>query len=351
MYANRMNNDMAVSPIVATLVLIVVAVIGAVAVGTIMGTFSTDVSKQTNSGQASSASQTEIVIAGSTSVQPLAEEVAKVYEKANPGIKITVQGGGSGAGVQAAALKLADIGTTSDIGKVTPALSTYPDLKTYQVGGSGVVFITNKANPANVSVQDETHGIVIADLNTLYTTSVGAGTLVATAVPVHRAESSGTEDTAVAWVTTKTLTSFDGISSTASKNLTAATGNAGVLSTVQSTKYAIGFVDLGYAYKADGTLQDNIIVLNPTDSTGNVFVTSKAGILKSAKDIVAGKAAPSYTAGMVYYPQGLSKALYYITNGEPSSVVKNFIQFTQSNGANDAIHAAGVFSNVDLSNF
>ncbi len=33
----RMNNDIAVSPIVATLVLIVVAVIGAVAVGTIYG--------------------------------------------------------------------------------------------------------------------------------------------------------------------------------------------------------------------------------------------------------------------------------------------------------------------------
>ncbi len=33
----RMNNDMAVSPIVATLILIVVAVIGAVAVGTIIG--------------------------------------------------------------------------------------------------------------------------------------------------------------------------------------------------------------------------------------------------------------------------------------------------------------------------
>ena len=35
----KMSNEVAVSPIVATLVLIVVAVIGAVAVGTIMGTF------------------------------------------------------------------------------------------------------------------------------------------------------------------------------------------------------------------------------------------------------------------------------------------------------------------------
>ena len=78
MYANmkRMNNDMAVSPIVATLVLIVVAVIGAVAVGTIMGTFSTSVSKNVNAQQASSASQSEILVAGSTTVDPITRAAA-----------------------------------------------------------------------------------------------------------------------------------------------------------------------------------------------------------------------------------------------------------------------------------
>ena len=66
----KMDNQAAVSPIVATLVLIVVAVVGAVAVGSIMGTFSSSVSKQANTGNAASASQTEILIAGSTTVYP-----------------------------------------------------------------------------------------------------------------------------------------------------------------------------------------------------------------------------------------------------------------------------------------
>jgi len=44
------NNDEGVSPIVATLVLIVVAIIGAAAVGLIMGTFSSQVSDQANAG-------------------------------------------------------------------------------------------------------------------------------------------------------------------------------------------------------------------------------------------------------------------------------------------------------------
>ena len=84
MYANkkRMNHDMAVSPIVATLVLIVVAVIGAVAVGTIMGTFSSDVSKQANAGQAASASQTQVLVAGSTTLQPAELNLQSDYQKA-----------------------------------------------------------------------------------------------------------------------------------------------------------------------------------------------------------------------------------------------------------------------------
>ena len=81
----RMNNDMAVSPIVATLVLIVVAVIGAVAVGTIMGTFSSSVSKQASAQGASTAAQSEIIVAGSTTINPITQLAAQQYTALNPG--------------------------------------------------------------------------------------------------------------------------------------------------------------------------------------------------------------------------------------------------------------------------
>ena len=81
----HMNNEMAVSPIVATLVLIVVAVIGAVAVGTIMGTFSSDVSKQANANGAGTAAQNEILVAGSTTIDPITQAAAKMYTLPEPG--------------------------------------------------------------------------------------------------------------------------------------------------------------------------------------------------------------------------------------------------------------------------
>ncbi|MDK2863626.1 MAG: phosphate transport system substrate-binding protein, partial [Methanomicrobiaceae archaeon] len=106
-------NENAVSPIVATLVLIVVAVIGAVAVGTIMGTFSSDVSEQVNTGDVSGSSSMEILIAGSTTVQPASELLAEAYMAKKPGVKISVQGGGSGAGVTSVGMGIVDIGSAS----------------------------------------------------------------------------------------------------------------------------------------------------------------------------------------------------------------------------------------------
>jgi phosphate transport system substrate-binding protein len=54
-----------------------------------------------------------IDIIGSTSVQPIAEELATVYSKDNPNLLINVQGGGSGMGIRSIQQKIADIGISS----------------------------------------------------------------------------------------------------------------------------------------------------------------------------------------------------------------------------------------------
>ncbi len=54
-----------------------------------------------------------VVTAGSTSVQPLSEELAAAFMDANPGISVEVQGGGSGQGIKAIQEKIADFGALS----------------------------------------------------------------------------------------------------------------------------------------------------------------------------------------------------------------------------------------------
>jgi phosphate transport system substrate-binding protein len=54
-----------------------------------------------------------IDIAGSTSVQPLGEELANSYSSMHPYLQINVQGGGSAMGIRSASQKIADIGMSS----------------------------------------------------------------------------------------------------------------------------------------------------------------------------------------------------------------------------------------------
>jgi phosphate transport system substrate-binding protein len=55
-----------------------------------------------------------IDIAGSTSVQPLAEELANTYSKNHPDLLINVQGGGSGMGIRSIQQKITNIGMSSE---------------------------------------------------------------------------------------------------------------------------------------------------------------------------------------------------------------------------------------------
>jgi len=71
-----------------------------------------------------------IEIAGSTSVQPVAEKLAAEYMKKHPNVKINVQGGGSSVGIRTAQQGTADIGTSSRELKEDEKKT----LKTYLIG-------------------------------------------------------------------------------------------------------------------------------------------------------------------------------------------------------------------------
>ncbi len=320
------ENEHAVSPIVATLVLIVVAVIGAVAVGTLVGTFSTDVSKEANAEGAGAAAQTEILIAGSTTVQPVSEELAKSYMKEHPGLKITVQGGGSGAGVSSAGMGIVDIGAASRALNDAEKTS-YPDLNTYQIGGSAVVFITSdKATSVTTATKD--------DLKAAYQSKTFTSNLSGIDDRYQRSESSGTEDTVSKYLLGSD-SAMNGIT-----NCTGQLGNAGMLAAVKAatTQYKLGFVDFGYAVDSTGATVPGIKIIGVAD--GNVDGSKpvdRTNILAALKDEKA-KAAQQNN-----YPQGLVRPLNYIIKGTPSSVVKNYITFCQSPGSLEDFKAAGMF--------
>src|SRR5271155_2729136 len=89
----------AVSPVVATLVLIVVAIVGAIAVGLIMSRVATDTGAQATVGGAAQGSQAQLLIGGSTTIYPVTQAAIPAFESQYKVNVIDAQGG-SGVGMQ-----------------------------------------------------------------------------------------------------------------------------------------------------------------------------------------------------------------------------------------------------------
>ncbi|WP_409199874.1 phosphate ABC transporter substrate-binding protein [Methanobrevibacter sp. DSM 116169] len=86
-----------------------------------------------------------IDIAGSTSVQPLAEELANSYSKNHEDLKINVQGGGSGMGIRSVSQGIADIGMSSK--DLTADESK--GLEVIEIGKEGIVVGVSNENTIN----------------------------------------------------------------------------------------------------------------------------------------------------------------------------------------------------------
>lgn len=104
---------------------------------------------------AGSSNQQTINIAGSTSVQPVAEKLAQAYMQKNPNVKINVQGGGTSVGIKSAQDGTAQIGTASS----KPKDSDAQGLVQTQIAKDGIVVVVNKANSLSDLTLDQAKNI------------------------------------------------------------------------------------------------------------------------------------------------------------------------------------------------
>ncbi len=95
------------------------------------------------------AAEKKLILTGSSTIAPLVSEIAKRYEKENPGLRVDVQTGGSSRGVADARRGLADIGMVSRELKAEE-----DDLLAFAIAKDGICLITNQSNPV-ASLSDE----------------------------------------------------------------------------------------------------------------------------------------------------------------------------------------------------
>lgn len=86
-----------------------------------------------------------VQIAGSTSVQPVAEKLANKFEETHPNVRINVQGGGSSLGISSVSQSITQIGTSSR--ELTSKEKV--GLNEYIIGKEGIVIAINNQNNVN----------------------------------------------------------------------------------------------------------------------------------------------------------------------------------------------------------
>lgn len=224
-----------------------------------------------------------ISIAGGTAHIPVMNDAAKKISTFNPKIRITVEGGGSGIGVQKVGEGLVDIGNTGRA-LSEDEVKKY-GLKSYPFALDGVAVVVHPDNPVRTLSANQVKDIFAGKV-TNWKDVGGKDT------PVHifcRDEASGTRE--VFWE--KALKKGPVVQGA---NVVASNGAMKVA--VAQDKNAIGYVGIGH-----------------------VDQSTKAVILD-------GIAATQENAMNGTYP--VVRKLYMNTKGEPSALVKAFIDYVLS---------------------
>jgi phosphate transport system substrate-binding protein len=239
----------------------------------------------------------KLQLAGSTSVQPHAEVLAKAFQANNSGVQVFVQGGGSSAGVTAVGAGTADIGMSS-ANLSTSQLSKYPNLKVVPIAVDGIAVIVSPQNTVNNLTMNQTRDIFTGNITNW--NQVGGSD--AKINVVNREEGSGTRDGIQKIVLKGGNFSSGGITQSST---------GAVRSYVAGDPNAIGYISFAevdnsvkalninavapkYDTIADGTypIQRYFLLVTNGDPTGNAkafidFTLSPAGqaILKADKEI------------------------------------------------------------------
>ncbi|HZK88350.1 MAG TPA: phosphate ABC transporter substrate-binding protein, partial [Anaerovoracaceae bacterium] len=179
-----------------------------------------------------------VVTAGSTSVQPLSEELAAVFMDANPGYTVDVQGGGSGQGIKSIQEGIADIGALSRNLKDEEKSSVSKEIT---IALDGIAVIVNKDTTVT--------NLTLEQIRQIYTGEITnwkeVGGIDASITVVSREEGSGTRGafTEITKVLVKDASGNETDNTVGNALIQPSTGS--VKTTVASTPNTIGYVSLG----------------------------------------------------------------------------------------------------------
>lgn len=226
--------------------------------------------------------ENSIVVSGSTTVMPIAEQAAEEFSQEHPQDSILVSGMGSSAGIEAVSVGTAQIGTSSrDLKPEEDSLG----LTDISIAHDGIAVIVNKENPVKELTTEQLRSIF--EGKTTNWKQLGGPDLEIERI--NRDEASGTREAFSKIVMDGTK--FD-------VNSVVLPGTGQVRQVVSRTKGAIGYISVGF-------VNDEV-----TSLTIDRIAPTKANVAKGV------------------YP--ISRELHFFVKGAPSGLTKEFIDFVLS---------------------
>lgn len=250
-----------------------------------------------SAGCTSSTNGEKLQLAGSTSIQPQAELLAKAFRANNTGVQVYVQGGGSSAGIQSVGAGTCDIGMSSRAVKASE-MTKYPTLKPVVIAIDGIAIIVNPKNPVSNLTMNQTRDILTGNITNW--SQVGGSN--ANINVVNREEGSGTRD-GIQLIVLKGGNFSGGI-------VQSSTG--AVRSTVAQDANAIGYISFAEV--------DNSVTALSINGVAPTYDAIADGVYEIQRD------------------------LYFVTKGDASGVASQFINYTTSPSGQAILKANGLVS-------
>jgi phosphate transport system substrate-binding protein len=237
----------------------------------------------------------QLQIAGSTTVQPLAEELAAEFMAANPDVSIDIQGGGSSVGVTSAGDGTVDLGAASREIKDSE-MEQYPDLQVFTIAYDGIAIVVNPDLALDNLTKDQIQAIFSGEVTNF--SEVGGPDAPITVV--SREEGSGTRAAFEELV----LSYKDDNGDTQVKPITESAllqqSNGQLRTVVATTPNTIGFLSFGF-------LDDSV----------------KGVSVEGVEPTVANVKNGTYS---IFRPLNL------LSNGAPSALAQAFLDYVLSDG-------------------
>jgi phosphate transport system substrate-binding protein len=247
----------------------------------------------------------EIFLKGSDTVLPLAQAEAEEFMNENSGTSVAVTGGGSGVGITALIDGEVDIATASrgvKTEEIEAARVNGINPVEHAIAYDGISVIVNPQNPVSELTFGQLRGIYNGSISNWKEVGGENRPIVA----ISRDSSSGTYEYFKEEVLLGDEYRPDALTQPAT---------GGIMGEVSQNPNAIGYIGVAY-------LDESVKGLNLDRGNGSMA--------PSPENITSGA-----------YP--LSRPLYFYTNGEPSGLTKEFIDFVMSEKGQNLVSEVGYF--------